>query len=84
MKRPVRILLTFFGIFLVSAPLSVVTTIFLLPVWSWVEASFGIESVGHSEPAEWCYVVIYVLFVAIGALAFLRRQRAKQRGHKVV
>jgi len=83
MRRPVRILLAFLAIFLISAPLSVLTTILLLPLWSWVEASFGIESVGHSGPAEWCYAVIYVLFIAIGALGVLRRQRSKQGGHKV-
>ncbi len=81
MRRPVRILLAFLAIFLISAPLSVLTTILLLPLWSW--ASFGIESVGHSGPAEWCYAVIYVLFIAIGALGVLRRQRSKQGGHKV-
>jgi hypothetical protein len=83
MKRPVRVLLMLFGIFLVSAPFSVVATILLLPLWSWVEASFGIESVGHSGPAEWCYAVIYLLFVAIGAPALLGRERAKQGGAKV-
>lgn len=39
-------------------PLSLVVTFILLPVWSWLEATFGIESVGHSRPAEWCYVVV--------------------------
>jgi hypothetical protein len=38
---------------------SAILTILLMPLWSWVEARFQIESVGHSGPAGWCYVATY-------------------------
>ena len=67
MSRPVRFALTLLAIILISVPLSVVVTVFLFPFWSWFEASTGIESVGHSGPAEWCYVVAFLLLV-VGAV----------------
>jgi len=42
-------------------PLSIVVTFILMPVWSWLEATYGIESVGHSGPAEWCHIVVYAI-----------------------
>ena len=52
---------------MLSAPLSVLATILLLPVWSWLESSAGIEAVGHSGPAAWCY---FVTFAFSSARAF--------------
>jgi hypothetical protein len=48
----------------------------LAPLWSWIEATYGIESIGHSGPAEWCFWAIYGLFVvaALGAYAVYRRR----------
>lgn len=71
MSRPVRTLLTVLAIFLVSAPLSIVATILLFPFWSWFEATTGIESAGHSGPAEWCYVAAFLILFAIAATALL-------------
>ena len=42
---------------LASLPLGVIVTLALLPFWRWLEASYAVESVGHSGPAEWCYLV---------------------------
>ena len=61
MKRIVRWALTVVVIVLITAPLSVVTTIILFPFWSWFESATRIESVGHSGPADWCYAVIFLL-----------------------
>jgi hypothetical protein len=44
-------------------------TLALLPFWSWLEASTWVESVGHSGPAEWCYVVTFVVLLAVAAVA---------------
>jgi len=49
------------GILLLCLPLSLIATFFLLPFWSWLEANYGVESVGHSGPAEWCYVTVYLV-----------------------
>jgi len=50
-----------FMICLISAPIAMFATIALIPFWSWIESSLQIESIGHSGPAEWCYVVTYVI-----------------------
>jgi len=77
MKRPLRVVLTLLAVILIAAPLSALITILLFPVWSWFEASVGIESVGHSGPAEWCYAVVFFLLVTGGALTLLVRQRGR-------
>ena len=68
MNRPVRLILTLLAIVFVCAAVSIGATIFLLPFWSWFEATTGIESVGHSGPAEWCYVAVFLVSVAIATL----------------
>jgi len=54
----------------VAVPVAIVLTIASLPLWSWIEATAGIESVGHSGPADWCYgVTLGVVFCTVfGAL----------------
>ena len=64
---------------LVGFPLAAVTTLALLPFWSWVEARFGVEAVGHSGPADWCYEIAYAAWVALIAGAMLQRRRAAAR-----
>lgn len=68
-----------FAICLIAAPVAFAVTIGLLPLWSWIEAKFAIESVGHSGPAGWCYLAVYI-FILGGAviilLAFMRRSGA--------
>jgi uncharacterized BrkB/YihY/UPF0761 family membrane protein len=80
MGRALRFSLGLLGIVLISAPLSIVITILLFPLWSWIEESTGIESVGHSGPAEWCYATVYLLLATSAALVFfLRHRREKDR-----
>lgn len=55
----VNLLLRIGAVLLLCVPLSFIVTLLATPLWSWIEASYGIESVGHSGPAEWCYVVVY-------------------------
>ncbi|UUY07956.1 hypothetical protein LRS11_19430 [Pseudomonas sp. J452] len=43
----------------------VLLTLLLLPLWGWLDTSIGIEALGHSGPAPWCYGL------SIGALALL-------------
>jgi hypothetical protein len=76
MGRPLRLFLGLLGIALISVPLSIVTTFLLIPLWSWIEASTGIESIGHSGPAEWCFAVVYLILTTIAALVFFVRQRS--------
>lgn len=58
-------------------PLAAVLTILLSPAWSWLEARTGIESYGHSGPAEWCYLVMYGLLVGICSLVWTKIHRTK-------
>jgi hypothetical protein len=59
-------------------PLATVTTLLLLPFWSWVEATFAVEAVGHSGPADWCYWTAYVLWVALLGGGLDRRLRRRR------
>ncbi len=66
MQRAPRIFLLGLVAAVFSLPLGGILTIVLLPLWSWVEATTGIESVGHSGPADWCYrVTLVVVFCSI-------------------
>ena len=59
MRRSVRIQVLALGLLVLCVPLAAAVTIALFPVWSWLEAACGIEAVGHSGPADWCYGVVY-------------------------
>ena len=65
-----------FAICLVSAPIAIVVTIALLPFWSWFESTFDIESIGHSGPAECCYLVCYIMILTCASFTWwaLRRK----------
>lgn len=76
----VRIALLCLGVVFLAAPLSVVLTICLSPVWSWFEAATGIESFGHAGPAEWCYLVAFLVLALSGLLwLFIWLRGARKR-----
>ena len=64
-SRSLRIVLQGIGVLVVCLPVAAVLTLVLLPLWSWLEATYGIESVGHSGPADWCYWLTFGATVAI-------------------
>jgi hypothetical protein len=70
-----RTALAILSLFVAAMPLAFVVTLVLLPLWRWIEADFGIEAIGHSGPADWCYLTIYGLFVVLGLLAIWRLWR---------
>ena len=78
-RRAVRLLRLGMTPLIVGFPLAAVTTLALLPFWSWVEARFGVEAVGHSGPADWCYEVAYVAWVALIAAGLMLRRLAAPR-----
>ncbi|CAB1075747.1 hypothetical protein D1AOALGA4SA_3559 [Olavius algarvensis Delta 1 endosymbiont] len=53
-----------FVLCLISAPIAIAVTIALLPFWSWMESMSEIESVGHSGPAAWCYLMSYIIILS--------------------
>lgn len=79
-RRPFRSLLGFVAIVLLSAPLSLLATLLLLPLWLWLESAGGIEAVGHSGPAAWCYLLVFAILAGAATVAlFVRLGGAKLR-----
>jgi len=62
--KPLRMLWAGVLVFLVGAPVSLIVTFLLLPFWRWLESLSGIEVIGHSGPAGWCFLVVFLLIVS--------------------
>ena len=67
-----------FALLFICVPLAIVITIFTSPLWRWIEASFNIESFGHSGPAEWCYLLVYLCLIIIGTIFWTFLKKNKQ------
>jgi hypothetical protein len=74
MIKVLRVSLVLVGILLVSLPISFVLTLALIPLWSLLEDTWGIEAIGHSGPAEWCHLTVLVM-VTTGLLVRQFRRR---------
>ena len=59
MPRYLRLALITLAVLVACLPLAFIVTILLSPLWSWIEATYGIESIGHSGPSDWCFYVVY-------------------------
>jgi hypothetical protein len=68
----IRRLVVFVIVLLMTVPAAIVTTMLATPFFAWIEARFGVEAVGHSGPAEWCYVSVYVTMLAAFTLGSQR------------
>ncbi len=75
----IRNLLIASSLLLLWLPVAFLLTLVLLPLWSWVEATTGIESVGHSGPATWCFLAVYGLSVSGSLAAWLLVRRPRRR-----
>jgi hypothetical protein len=64
-------------IVLLGLPVTIFVTIALLPLWSAIERRYGIESVGHSGPADWCFWTVFVVYLAV-TLRILRPFRVRR------
>jgi uncharacterized BrkB/YihY/UPF0761 family membrane protein len=58
------------GILLFCAPIGLVATILLCPLWRWIETTYLIESIGHSGPAIWTYLLVYSVLTSIVILMY--------------
>lgn len=75
-RHPVlRLLLTLAWV----VPAGPVLTLVLSPFWSWLEAATGLESIGHSGPAGWCFLATWA---GLLALAWLLPWAARRTGHR--
>ena len=57
-----------------ALPAAFIITVFTFPFWRWFEAATGLESYGHSGPAEWCYWLVYGVLLLCAALVWWRKQ----------
>jgi len=73
--RLIKFLIVAAVIALLTMPAAFMTTLLLYPLWSWIEATFGIESVGHSGPADWCFLVVYASLLAAALFLLWRSWR---------
>jgi hypothetical protein len=64
-------------IVLLGVPVTFFATIALLPLWSAIELRYGIESVGHSGPADWCFWTVFLIYLAV-TLAVVRPFRVRR------
>ena len=65
MPRWAKSLIVALVLALAAIPAAFITTLLLYPLWSWIEATYGLESVGHSGPADWCFMLVYGVFLAV-------------------
>ena len=63
------------AIVLLSMPVALIATLVGIPFWSWLESALGIEAIGHSGPAEWCYLVTWLALVSIGGVIWSASRR---------
>jgi hypothetical protein len=52
----------------IGIPVTFAATIALMPVWSKIEARYGIESVGHSGPSDWCFGLVFGVYLCVAAM----------------
>lgn len=71
-----KLALSFVFWLVACVPCALVATFALAPLWAKIEKSTGIESIGHSGPATWCYMAMYATLLAI-ALASVHRAHHK-------
>ena len=69
--RYLRLALITVALLVVCLPIAFIGTFLLDPLWSWIEATYGIESIGHSGPSDWCFYLVYGLLNALVLLTFL-------------
>lgn len=67
MKQFMRRIAVAFAVLALCMPIGLMVVYLLYPLWAWLEGAFGVEAVGHGGPAAWCYLVVYVTLVVVGA-----------------
>jgi len=67
------------AIVLIGVPITLAATFALVPLWSIIERRYGIESIGHSGPSDWCFWVVFGLYLCLAATAAIRLRRSAQR-----
>ena len=55
-----------------AVPVAIAVTFLLTPLWRWIEATTGIESIGHSGPADWCFITVWAALLIVTGGVWLR------------
>jgi hypothetical protein len=74
-----KFILAFIILLIVSLPLAVILTILIHPFWNWFETLTGIESYGHSGPADWCYLTDYAIIAFISTYVLFRSYKSVKK-----
>ena len=79
MPKYLRLALIALAVLVVSLPIAFIVTFLLSPLWSWIEATYGIESIGHSGPSDWCFYLVYGVLssIALSVSHFLAAHKRK-------
>jgi hypothetical protein len=77
--RSGRTILAALALIVLALALSPLVTLLLMPIWRWLEARSGLEAVGHSGPAGWCYLLVFVLLASGAASALILRRSGSGR-----
>lgn len=67
------------GVALICIPVALLLTLLLVPFWSWLEATTGYESIGHSGPAGWCVLVVYIVVLTSAGVIWSRLEKRKRK-----
>ena len=80
MRRFLKVILVIGFVLVLLAPAAIAITFYMMPLWLWIELNYQIESIGHSGPAEWCFVTTYAALavVSLSTLALLTLTRGKK------
>lgn len=70
--RLIRMFIVAVMILMAAAPFAFVVAAVLSPLWSWIEAATGLESMGHSGPTTWCYLATWGALSTLGLLLWWR------------
>ena len=78
MPRYLRYFFAGLAVLIICMPIAFIGTILLSPLWSWIEKTYGIESIGHSGPSDWCFYWVYTLLSLFAFICvYLRLGKAK-------
>ena len=62
---------------LLAVPVAFIGTMLLAPFWSWFEATTGVEAMGHSGPAGWCFGAVFSVLLLLDVAFVIQRWRAR-------
>ncbi len=73
MKLTSKVFLPIVAVLILAGPLALMLTFLLYPFWSWLDVIVGIESLGHSGPAAWCFELVYLALVITGVRYVIKK-----------